>query len=428
MLLTLCEYEPHRLADIFAPGLPLVNLLQYQLQGLVRQYLPKLAAHFDKHGIHPTMYAAQWMLTIFTYSFPFSVTCRVWDSFLLEGWKVVFRVGLAVLQHHEAALLALDMEGMLMYFPHMHEDLDGDALLAAAFKFSFRRRQLRALRAAFEAEHGPVTSPVQRMTTFEHRTAAVAQAVAEQSPTPLLPAKAKAVSPGPAVQNPALWTPAAAAAEAAKAHPPSTPVMVMSGGQVTLEKQLSWEKSDSQDVTLARAPVRSLPQSSEAAPAARQRGRAATTIAASTAGGAPPAQRGILGSVMRSFSGSQPFRRGSSAPVLTTDPGSVPKGCTPSDVHAVLVPGSPTRALPPTPGHQTRLRRSITSPALMSIPGAPSPRVRAKSRDALTDVPCTPPLTRPRSMSSADKVAFQPKRSVLARRLTPAAAAAADSE
>eukprot|EP00567_Pseudictyota_dubia_P009097 CAMPEP_0197462010 /NCGR_PEP_ID=MMETSP1175-20131217/57988_1 /TAXON_ID=1003142 /ORGANISM="Triceratium dubium, Strain CCMP147" /LENGTH=46 /DNA_ID= /DNA_START= /DNA_END= /DNA_ORIENTATION= len=43
------------------------------------------------------MYATQWLLTLYASSFPFDLVTRVWDCFLAEGWKIVFRVMLAIL-------------------------------------------------------------------------------------------------------------------------------------------------------------------------------------------------------------------------------------------------------------------------------------------------------------------------------------------
>jgi len=178
MLLTLCESEPHRLADIFAPGLPLVQLLQFQLERLIERLMPKLAAHFKAHGIAPSMFSAQWLLTIFTYSFSFSVTCRIWDCFLLEGWKVVFRFSIALLRHHEAALLKMDMEGILTFMHVIHEGLEADALVEAAFRVKLKRKHLLELRKEYEAERGPVISPVRRMKSFSARKANIIQSLA----------------------------------------------------------------------------------------------------------------------------------------------------------------------------------------------------------------------------------------------------------
>lgn len=40
----------------------------------------------------------QWFVTVFTNNFPFDTVVRIWDAFLNEGWKVTFRVALALLQ------------------------------------------------------------------------------------------------------------------------------------------------------------------------------------------------------------------------------------------------------------------------------------------------------------------------------------------
>lgn len=85
-------------SQFYLPRFPRLMLGLHQLQGLMNVKLPRLATHLFSVGVHPTMYATQWLLTIFTYNFPFAIVVRVWDSFLYEGWKVVFRVALAVLK------------------------------------------------------------------------------------------------------------------------------------------------------------------------------------------------------------------------------------------------------------------------------------------------------------------------------------------
>ena len=67
----------------------------------MRAKLPRLYAHFKEMDVHPTMYSAQWFMTLFTYNFPFAVVVRIWDSVLAEGWKVIFRVALALLKTNE---------------------------------------------------------------------------------------------------------------------------------------------------------------------------------------------------------------------------------------------------------------------------------------------------------------------------------------
>jgi hypothetical protein len=65
-------------------GLPLVQQYLSQFEKLVMEHMPKLGQHFVEEMINPSMYASQWFITVFSYSFPFHLTLRVWDVFLYE--------------------------------------------------------------------------------------------------------------------------------------------------------------------------------------------------------------------------------------------------------------------------------------------------------------------------------------------------------
>ena len=52
-------------------------------------------------------------MTVCIYKFPFESVCRIWDIFLSEGIKIVFRVALAILKINEEALLRESFEGVL---------------------------------------------------------------------------------------------------------------------------------------------------------------------------------------------------------------------------------------------------------------------------------------------------------------------------
>lgn len=65
-------------------GLPLVQQYLLQFEQLVKEHLPKLGEHFSCEMINPSMYASQWFITVFSYSFPFHLALRIWDVFLYE--------------------------------------------------------------------------------------------------------------------------------------------------------------------------------------------------------------------------------------------------------------------------------------------------------------------------------------------------------
>ena len=61
--------------------------------------VPKVGSHLAEQGVHPTMYCSHWFITIFAYTLPFDHLLRVWDIFLFEGIKVVFRCVASLRSH-----------------------------------------------------------------------------------------------------------------------------------------------------------------------------------------------------------------------------------------------------------------------------------------------------------------------------------------
>jgi len=47
------------------------------------------------------MYVSPWFLTLFSAHFKFDILVRVYDVYLLEGQKVIYRIALAIMKIHE---------------------------------------------------------------------------------------------------------------------------------------------------------------------------------------------------------------------------------------------------------------------------------------------------------------------------------------
>lgn len=69
---------------------------QFVVDSLTKKHCRDLSAHILANNLTPSMYATQWFLTAFTQRFPYDLVTRVWDMFLLEDWKVFYRVCLAL--------------------------------------------------------------------------------------------------------------------------------------------------------------------------------------------------------------------------------------------------------------------------------------------------------------------------------------------
>lgn len=72
---------------------------------LVCEKLPNLSIHLETHGVDPTMLSLNWFLCVFVDSLPVNTYLHIWDAFLFEGSKVLFRYALAVLSYMEEKLM-----------------------------------------------------------------------------------------------------------------------------------------------------------------------------------------------------------------------------------------------------------------------------------------------------------------------------------
>lgn len=126
---------------LYLVGLPLVQQYLFQFERLVKEQLPRLGAHFDQEMINPSMYASQWFITVFSYSFPFPLALRIWDVFLHEGVKIVFKVGLALLKYCQDDLVKLPFEKLVHALRNFPEDaLNPDTLLPLAYSIKVSKR------------------------------------------------------------------------------------------------------------------------------------------------------------------------------------------------------------------------------------------------------------------------------------------------
>ncbi|GAB1597315.1 uncharacterized protein LOC115223623 [Argonauta hians] len=78
---------------------------QFILRDLVRAILPNLADHLEKRDIELSTITLTWFMAIFFDSVPFQTLLRIWDCFIIEGPKVLFRFSVAILKIHETELL-----------------------------------------------------------------------------------------------------------------------------------------------------------------------------------------------------------------------------------------------------------------------------------------------------------------------------------
>merc|ERR1719499_1397785 len=122
------------------------------MSGLLHRFIPRVWGHLESHRIKPALYASKWFITIFCYEFPFEFVYRIWDCFLSEGIKFVFRVCLALIKMNEAAILKIgEFEPLMKFMQSIHSTVpDIESLLSKAFDLPLKHVHLEELQEKYD--------------------------------------------------------------------------------------------------------------------------------------------------------------------------------------------------------------------------------------------------------------------------------------
>lgn len=111
-----------------------------QFDNLVSTCLPDVYALLTKHSLSIPLFCTEWFLTLFVPVCPPEVVARVWDIFLVDGWLIFYRLGLAILLQARDGLLREEPYRLLRYLQTISRQptFDAENLLevAASFRLS----------------------------------------------------------------------------------------------------------------------------------------------------------------------------------------------------------------------------------------------------------------------------------------------------
>jgi len=144
LVAVLSDDGKYKLRGNFAKDLWQTHQRCAQMNKLLELHLPELHKHFYKQGLIPFSWCSKWFLTVFTYNFPFEAVVRIWDVFLYEGVKIIFRIGLQCLKNDQEKLLALKDDHLIDYSNSMHIRVNPDTIIEQAMKIKLTRAQIQA--------------------------------------------------------------------------------------------------------------------------------------------------------------------------------------------------------------------------------------------------------------------------------------------
>ena len=50
-------------------------------------------------------FTSKWIMTLFSCFLPYEALAPIYDMFMMDGWKAIFRIGIALLRDMESLLL-----------------------------------------------------------------------------------------------------------------------------------------------------------------------------------------------------------------------------------------------------------------------------------------------------------------------------------
>ncbi|RKP13058.1 rab-GTPase-TBC domain-containing protein, partial [Piptocephalis cylindrospora] len=74
-----------QIRSMFIPSMEGLHLRLFQFSAIMEEHMPELHAHLEHHAVPTALYASQWYLTMFAYSYPMRFVLRIWDVAMAEG-------------------------------------------------------------------------------------------------------------------------------------------------------------------------------------------------------------------------------------------------------------------------------------------------------------------------------------------------------
>lgn len=140
----------YAMRELFRPNFPMLQLCFFQLKKLMNLHCPKVISHLESLGLDVSIFAAQWFMTLFVYHFPFRGVLRLWDIFLCEGWKIVFRVSITLLKWEENNIVGKPIDECMKTVRTISDNKNPDEIIERSMALKFKTECLLDYRKEYE--------------------------------------------------------------------------------------------------------------------------------------------------------------------------------------------------------------------------------------------------------------------------------------
>lgn len=145
------EYE---LNSLYYENMPDFSIRVFQLEHYIKKYFQQLYIHFKKNQINAELIFSKWILTVFSLYLPFNSLSKVYDVFLIEGWKAVIIFCLIFLEELQPIFLSMDLQKISKYMRENNRNLHKNIndILDKYWKYSVSNSELFELREEYFRE------------------------------------------------------------------------------------------------------------------------------------------------------------------------------------------------------------------------------------------------------------------------------------
>ena len=97
------------LKDLYLQNMPEYLIKLYQLNYFIKEFFPKMHHHLKTNAINLDIFFSKWILTIFSNFLSFDTLYNIWDIFMLDKWKAIFKFSIIIASYMKDDLINMDL-------------------------------------------------------------------------------------------------------------------------------------------------------------------------------------------------------------------------------------------------------------------------------------------------------------------------------
>ena len=141
------------LKDLYLQNMPEYLIKLYQLNYFIKEYFPKMHHHLKTNSINLDIFFSKWILTIFSNFLSFDTLYNIWDIFMLDKWKAIFKFSIIIASYMKDDLINMDLHCYSSYIRNNNiNSLKFHELSKYYYKYKINNSKLDELKEDFYIE------------------------------------------------------------------------------------------------------------------------------------------------------------------------------------------------------------------------------------------------------------------------------------